>query len=388
MLSRSESLGLKAKDENVSPSLGFGTRMRCANAPNMVKSISRYSFDSQKKAGRMENKIARHAFLAIILLAVCLAPSVSAQQTGTTGKPAEKKATPSAAPSAGSTAEVTEPSKKVVIKVGKAEVTQKEIDFLISNMNSQAQQALAANGRKPLGDEYVKVLLLSQKAENDHLESDPELHERMELQRTQMLAQAEYEKMSNEVKVSPDDIGKYYTTHQSEFETAQVREFVVRKKPDGAKEGTPGMSAVEAQATADKIRKALAAGTDPATVAKESAVANVVMIDQEPRTIKRGQLLASLDKAAFELKEGQVSDVLDTPQAIVFLQIVGRHVQEQKDAASDIENKLRQEKLEAAVGDLRNKTNVWMDEDYFKPRTTLAVPPKTTPTDPPPKDKP
>ncbi len=336
----------------------------------------------------MENKIARHEYLAIILLAVFFAPSARAQQTGTTAKPAEKKATPSVIAHAGSTSEATEPPKKVVIKVGSAEVTQKEIDFLISNMNPQAQQALAANGRKPLGDEYVKVLLLSQQAENDHLESNPELQEKMELQRTQMLAQAEYEKMSSEVKVTPDDIGKYYTAHQAEFETAQVREFVVRKKPDGAKEGTPGLSAEDAKATADKIRKSLAAGTDPTTVAKESAVPNVVMIDPEPRTIKHGQLLASLDKAAFELKEGQVSDVLDTPQAIVFLQIVGHHLQEQKDAATDIENKLRQEKLETAVGDLRNKSKVWMDEDYFKPRTAIATPPKTVPPDAPPKSKP
>jgi len=336
----------------------------------------------------MENKIARHAFLAIILLAVCLAPRVSAQQTGASAKAAEeKKATPSAATQPASTSEATAPSKKVVIKVGGAEVTQKEIDYLISIMNPQAQQALAANGRKPLGDEYVKVLLLSQQAENDHLESIPELRERLELQRTQMLAQAEYEKMSNEVKVSPDDIGKYYTTHQSEFETAQVREFVVRKKPDGAKDGTPGMSAEDAKATADKIRKSLAAGTDPATVVKESAVPNVVMIDQEPRTIKRGQLLASLDKAAFELKEGQVSDVLDTPQAIVFLQIVGRHLQEQKDATTDIENKLRQEKLDTALGDLRSKTKVWMDEEYFKPQAAIATPPKATSSDAPPKNE-
>ncbi|HEV2352560.1 MAG TPA: peptidyl-prolyl cis-trans isomerase [Terriglobia bacterium] len=261
-----------------------------------------------------------------------------------------------------------------MIKVADHKVTQGEIDFLISNLNPQAKQQISAEGRRPLGEEYVKVLLLSHRAESEHLENSPEVRNRIELQRTQMLAQAEYEKMSNEVKVSPDEVGKYYTEHHPDFETAQVLEFVVRKKPEGAKEGTPGFPAEEAKAKADAMRKALATGEDAKKVSKDFAVTNVVMIDAEPRTIRRGQLLPALDKSAFELKDGEVSMPLETPQAIVFLQIVGHHTAEQKDVTTDIENRIRQQKLDEEMADLRKKTDVWLDDDYFKGPAAPAAP--------------
>ena len=344
---------------------------------------------SKIKVEVMENKFARHAILAIILLAVTFVPATSAQQVGTTSKPAKEKANPTTSTPAGSTSNVVDQPNKVVIRVGLTEVSQSEIDFLISNLNPQAQQALTANGRRPLGDEFVKVLLLSQQAQNDHLEANPALRERIELQRNQMLAQAEYEKMSTELKVTPDEIGQYFTSHQSEFETVQVRDFVVRIKPEGAKDDAPGLLAADAKAKAESMRKAVLAGTDLKTVAKDFAAANAVMIDDQARNIKRGQLLPALDKAAFELKEGEVSEVVETPQATVFIQIVSaRHVSDQKEVASGIEDKLRQQKLDSALGDLRNKTKVWMDEDYFKAQAEIKAPPKTVPTDAPPKSQP
>jgi parvulin-like peptidyl-prolyl isomerase len=336
----------------------------------------------------MKNKIVRQLSLAIILLAAFLVSAAGAQKSGTPAKPAKGTAASSVTPETGATANGAASADKVVMKVGASQVTQSEIDSLISNLNPQAQQTLAAQGRRPLGDEYVKVLLLSHQAVNDHLESSPEIHRRLELQRVQMLAQAEYEKMASEVKVSSDEIGQYFTAHKPEYDAAQVREFVVRKKPLGAKDGTVGLTAEEAKTKAESIRKALTAGTDPKKVAQDFAVPNVVMSDPEPRTIRRGQLLPALDKAAFELKDGEVSDSLDTPQALVFLQIVGHHHADQKEVAPEIENTLRQQKLEAELAGLRNKTDVWMDEDYFKGQTAAAPASPQQPPAAPPAPKP
>lgn len=332
----------------------------------------------------MGKKNRAHSVLAIIVLATFLVPAAAAQKSGTPVRPAKSPAASSVKSQTEATANSAASADKVVMKVGASQVTQSEIDSIISNLSPQAQQTLAAQGRRPLGDEYAKVLLLSQQAENDHLDSSPEIHRRLELQRVQTLAQAEYEKMAGEVKVSPDEIGRYFTAHQPEYETAQVREYVVRKKPAGAKEGTVGLTPEEATAKADSMRKALAAGTDPKKVAQDFAMPNVVMSDAEPRTIRRGQLLPALDKAAFELKDGQVSDSLDTPQALVFLQVVGHHQADQKEVAPEIENALRQQKLDAELAGLRSKTNVWMDEDYFKGPTAAApASPQQPPTAPP-----
>lgn len=50
-------------------------------------------------------------------------------------------------------------------------------------------------------DEYVKTLMLSQRALQQHLDSSPALRFELQLQREQTLAQAEYQKMASDVSL-------------------------------------------------------------------------------------------------------------------------------------------------------------------------------------------
>jgi len=325
----------------------------------------------------MKNRNARHSIWAILVFILSIALPAAGQQATPAAKPA---AQPAAKPSTPPASVKTEPEAgpgtpdKVVIKVADRKVTQSQIDFLIENLNPQAKQSLESVGRRPLGEEYVRLLLLANAAEAEHLQDSPEIRDRIELQRTQMLAQVEYDKMAKEITVTPEEVGKYYTEHKPDFESAEVREFVVRKKPEGAKEGTPGFPEAEAKAKAEAMRKALVPGADIKQVTKDFGITNVVMIDAEPRTVRRKQLLPELDKAAFELKDGEVSEPLETSQAIVFLQIAGHHTSELKEVEKDIESRVRQQKLEEEMGDLRKKSDVWLDEKYFETPLTDTTP--------------
>ena len=278
-------------------------------------------------------------------------------------------------------AESASSPQKVVMTVGTVKVTKAEMDFLVQNLNPQLRQAVATQGRGVLGQEYSLMLLLSQKAVNDHLDASADLQREIALQRHQTLAQAEYKNMESQLKINPDEVSTYYAAHKSDFEQASIREFVVRKKPENAKPDDPGLSSQEASARLDSIHKAIAAGTDIAQVAKQFNVPNVVVIEPEPRTVRRGQLLPALDKAAFELKDNQFSDPVDTPQALVELQVLAHQQAELKDVSSEIENSLRQQKIQAAMNDLKAKANIWMDPDYFKsPSASQASSPGSGPT--------
>jgi len=281
--------------------------------------------------------------------------------------PASKARSPQANSSRNhAAAESASSPQKIVMTVGNVKVTQAQMDFLIQNLSPQLRQAVATHGRGALGQEYSLMLLLSQKAVSDHLDASPDLQREIALQRRQTLAQAEYRNLARQLKVNPDEISTYYAAHKGDFEEASVREFVVRKKSENAKPDDPGLSSQEAKARLDSIQKAIAQGTDIAQVAKQFDVPNVVMVEPEPRTVRRGQLLPALDKAAFELKDNQFSDPVDTPQALVELQVVAHQRPELKDVSSEIENSLRQHKIQAALDDLKAKANIWMDPDYFK----------------------
>ncbi len=293
------------------------------------------------------------------------AKAAKAAASPTAKKPAATSAAPAKAAATAPAATSAGAGDKIVLKVGNQQITQADLDFLISKLNPQAQKSFAEQGRRPLGEQYATMLLLSERAKSHHVEDTPEFRRQLELFKLQTLAQSEYQAIADQAVLTPEEVKQYYAAHNSEFEEAQIRQVVIRKKADDAADDVPGLKEADAKARAEEIRKALAAGGDASKVTQEFAKPNVVLIEAQPRTVRHGQLLAELDKAAFQLKDGEVSEPLETPQALVFVQKVSQHQPELQEVTAEIEDKLRQQKVDATLNELRSKTTVWMDDGYF-----------------------
>ena len=309
------------------------------------------------------------------LLAIVISSLVCFAQTS----PAAKSTANSASQGTAATAESS--PQKVVLKVGDTQVTRADIDYLIGNLNPKVRQAVATRGRKPVGDEYAMMLLLSQKAHDEHLDAAPEVQRKIALEKLQILAQEEYQKIAEGIQVSPDEVSTYFTAHKSDFpEEAQIREFVVRKKAADAKADDPGLSAAEAKTRLAEIQKAVEAGTDVADVAKKFDVPNTVMVNPKAVTVRKGEMIPELDKAAFDLQPNQFSAPVETAQAVILFQLLSRQQPDLKTVTPQIENNLRQQKLHATLEAMKTKANIWMDPEYFKesqPPSSESKAPKT-----------
>jgi hypothetical protein len=310
--------------------------------------------------------------LAIILLG----GAVDAQQSTTPPKSAEGP--PSAPMTMGqsSSSQAAASSQRVVLRVGSTQVTESEVDFLVTAMGARARAMVANEGLNAVGEEYVKMLLLSRQALEDHLDSEPALRSRLELLRDQTLAGAEYQKIASEVRVGQEEVSQYFRTHERDFEVVEVREFLIRKRPPDSQDPGLGLSTEEAKAKAQSIRQALRAGTDIEKVAKDLATPSnaVILIDRQPRAFRREQMIPALAKATFDIKDTGVSEPVETPQAFIVVKVFRHQHPELKEVATEVETKLRQQKLAAEIDDLRKKTAVWMDEDYFKPKPAATLP--------------
>jgi peptidyl-prolyl cis-trans isomerase C len=302
---------------------------------------------------------------AFLISSALLAATMPALVCSAQTKPAPKAASKPAAQSAAVTE--TSPSEKVVIKVGNSKVTQADVDYLIGSLSPQIRRAVATRGRKPVGDEYAMMILLSQKAHDEHLDSSPDVQRKLALEKLQVLAQEEYQKISDGVQVSPDEVSTYFAAHKDDFpEEAQIREFVIRKKAADAKAGDPGLSATEAKTRLAEIQKAVEAGTALDEVAKKYDVPNTVMVNTKAVEVRKGEMIPVLDKAAFDLQPNQFSAPVETGQAVVLFQLLSHKQPALKDVTSQIENSLRQEKLHATLDAMKSKANIWMDPEYFK----------------------
>jgi len=297
----------------------------------------------------------------------------------TTPPPSTNAAPEKTTKSAAGPADSSDPA---VLKVGDEQITKGDFEFMLSTLDQNGQQALAAQGRKPFGEQYVKILLLYKQALSEHLDATPEIRRELAMGRLRTIAQAEYQHLAEQSTVTPEEEDAFYKAHGQDLEERDVREVAVVRKPKGVAAGAQGLDDDAARQRAETIRKALVSGADPAKLMQDFAVANTVLIDAKPNRIRRGQLIATLDKPAFELKDGEVSDIIETPQAFVFIQIVGRHIPDLKEVTSEIENAIRQQKVNAQMQQLRQAANVWMDDQYFMaPKAVTppapAEPPKT-----------
>src|SRR5262249_38389223 len=102
-----------------------------------------------------------------------------------------------------------------------------------------------------------------------------------------------------------------------------------------------------------------------------------VVADPDPLSFQRGALPPTMDKAAFALKEGQWTQLSDDPDNFVFIQLVSRSRKPLNEVSSQIEKQLQTENLREELNALKNKTGVWMDEEYFaskNPVTTSTTP--------------
>ena len=319
---------------------------------------------------------------------LAVGPAIAAFLIGVAcGQAARGQAPGQATPGSAPTAQASSPD-KVVLKVGDTSITQREVERAIQGFPPQAQRNLAVQGRRPLGDEFVKLLVLSQEALRQHLDSTPDFKDLLALDRLKILAEQEYQEIVRRAAVTPEETSKYYADHQSDFDAVQVLQVVVRKKPEGAKEGIPGFPAEEAKARAEEIHKAFIAGDDPKKIADKYRMENFVRVDEQPYAVRHGSMRADMEKATFELKPGQVTDVYDLGQALVFVKVVSHQAEELKNVSARIENTLRQQKINAALETLKQNSKVWMDNAYFsapagppaQPKPPTAVGGPTTPT--------
>jgi parvulin-like peptidyl-prolyl isomerase len=297
-----------------------------------------------------------------ILLAVLLAP-LGYSQESRSPNPASSSGNSTSIPAKKTTAGTD----RVVLKVGDVEVTEAEFESRIAAIEPQAdpdKDSATGKDRRKLGDDYASVLMLSQQAVANHLDSSPEVSRQLAIARMQVLSDAEFESLMRKAAPSSEEISQYYSAHLADYDEVQIRRLFIWKQRDNSKTA-PVLSSQAARASADQIRKEYASGTDVKKLSEDVRRSGEGMLDPEPLTFPRGELPPQLEKVAFTLKEGEWSEVEDTPARLLLIQLVKRDRQQLGQVSARIEKNLQGEKMQALLDDLKKKAGIWMDEQYF-----------------------
>ena len=298
--------------------------------------------------------------LYLVIPATILAASIHAQEVPGSNS-ANSSGNPSSMPAKSGT-------DRVILRVGNLQVTEAEFESRIRDFEGQGgdsdKQGASEKDRQRLGDDYASVLMLSQQAVANHLDSSPEISRQLAIARMQVLSDAEFASLMRQATPTSEEISQYYSAHLADNDEVHIRRLFIWKQRDNSK-NEPVLTSQAARASADQIRKAYASGTDVNKLSEDLTKSGEGMLDPEPLTFSRGELSPQIEKVAFALKEGEWSEVEDTPARLLLIQLVKRDRQPLDRVSERIEKNLQGEKMQALLDDLKKKAGIWMDQQYF-----------------------
>jgi hypothetical protein len=259
------------------------------------------------------------------------------------------------------------------MKVGDTQITQQKFEEMYGDFLKD-QGGAAVPKKKTTAENFAGGLMLAKEAEANGLAKTPEVQRQVEMNRIQILSNAEYERLQNEAKATPQEISDYYNSHLEDFDEVTIRRVFIYKQSEHT--SGHGVPLAEAKDRADQIRKVLASGGDAKALIKDTKDA----IDVDPLTFKREDL-PEIMKNAFDMKVGEWSQVADTPDALILFEVVNKGRLNLKTATPVIEQRVQAQKLREHMDALKKKTGVWLDEQYFAGPVSAAKSPVPSPSD-------
>lgn len=300
------------------------------------------------------------------LLLLCPAAFLLAQ-TPPTPPPANATPVPkSTFPVAAPPAEV--PPDTVVLTVGDVKLTARQLDLIVDSLPEQARPMYRGPGRKNLGENLAKVLVLDQEGKKRGLDQTPGYKTQVMFQMANILAGLAFAEINKDVKVDDAAVKKYYEEHKGDYEEVHARHILIRMQgsPVPVKAGQKDLTEAEALSKAQDLKKQIDGGADFAELAKkESDDTGSGANGGDLGTFHHGMMVGPFDQAAFTLEVGKVSDPVKSQFGYHIIRVESKTIKGLDEVKADIEKKMKPQEAQKAVEDLQKKANVVMDPTYF-----------------------
>lgn len=202
----------------------------------------------------------------------------------------------------------------VVAKIGDRKITISEFNKMLGYLDSEKQKVIEKNPqlKENILQQYIQGIVISKLAKKKGFDKNPELKEQLELLKDNIIA-IEYLKkeVTNKVEVSEEDVKAYYESHKDEFKTPEMvrsRHILIKTDPSASDNDKK-----KAKEKAEEILKKIKAGEDFAKLASDvSDDTGSKPKGGELGFFPKGRMVKSFEDAAFSLKPGEVSGIVET----------------------------------------------------------------------------
>ena len=249
-----------------------------------------------------------------------------------------------------------------------------DFDTFLQN-NPRFQQQAAGPNREGFKKEYGKLKVMAERARKDKLDQEDKTRLEVLIKRSAVLENAylsDLDKNADKL-ISDDEISNYYNEHLNEFEEVRARHILISTQPQppgpNAKPGEQPKppSKDEARKKAEEVLAKARKGEDFAALAKQYSEDPGSKDKGGEYTFGRGQMVPEYEKAAFALKPGEISDLVETPFGYHIIKL-----EERKGGAGASDPKIRQQiigklkkdKIDAKIDEIAKNVSVTVPEDF------------------------
>ena len=299
-----------------------------------------------------------------VLLALVIAAGCNDGGGGEQGK-RSTGSTPGAAKS-------TDPdAARVVASYANKTLTRRDVMVELEKLPGPSRAYVAAPERKrQFIDNLVLNDLLFEEGRKEGLDSDPDIERQVEDLRRRLVVQRVMRKFQTPPEISDEQVRKYYDDNQTLYAGTQVRaSHILVKDEETAKRISTDLRA-HPEKFADVAKEK---STDTATAPKGGDLG----------LFGQGRMVPEFEKAAFSMKEGQISDPVKTQYGYHVIMVTERKegtpkpFEQVKDQIrATMRNKASQDATQNHFDELKKNANLKVDEAVL---ADITPPPSTGP---------
>ena len=243
--------------------------------------------------------------------------------------------------------------------VRRAEFEQKAEDLDVEVSDKQVSERLEQLKKQFYGgdDKKFKASLAKLKLSEDQVKKDV---------RAQLLEEAIYKKVTEDVKVTDKAIEDFYGKNKAQYQQAATREVQ--------------HILVKTKAKADRLHAQLKGGANFAKLARKNSEDPGSKSQGGKLTVSKGQTVPEFDKVAFELDKGELSAPVKTQYGWHIIEAVSAVKEASTTPLPQVKEAIRQqllsekktEEMRKWIDDLKDEFDVRYQVGYAPPSTTTT----------------
>ncbi|HYI10204.1 MAG TPA: peptidylprolyl isomerase [Thermoanaerobaculia bacterium] len=265
----------------------------------------------------------------------------------------------------------------IVIAAGTVTIRQSEFETALQTLPAEYQQYAAGPGKKQFAEDYLRMKMLAAEGIKAGLDKDPDVVRQLGLMRENLVANAHLQKLEAGIQITDEDLQKQYEAKKNEYEQVKAKHILVAfKGSPAAQAGKPELTEEQAKAKADELRKQIVGGASFDELAKkESDDVGSGARGGELGEFGRGQMVPEFEKAAFEAKVGDVTEVVRTQFGYHIIKVDAHGSTAFAEVKPMLERAERQKRVQAKLDEMKAGAKVTFNETYFAAPAPPQAPP-------------